>query len=100
MADKKSYTVNRAMHGDGKDYERGDTRQMAEADAAALVATGALSEKGKAAAEPAPAVVHTFGQEPSAVNDAGYTTATRDGIIAGRPAAASSAPKAKVTAKA
>ena len=37
MAEQKRYTVHRSMHGDGKDYEAGDTRLMAEADAAELV---------------------------------------------------------------
>jgi len=84
MAEKHTYTVNRAMHGDGRDYDRGDTRHLTEADAASLVATGALSLKGEAPVERAPAVRHTFGREPSRVNDGGYTTAAGDGIVAPR----------------
>jgi hypothetical protein len=86
MADKKTYTVHRAMHGDGKDYERGDTREMTEADAAPLVELGALSIKGSDPADRPAAVRHTFGQEPSAVNDGGYTVATGDGVVAPRTA--------------
>lgn len=46
MAEKKSYTVHRAMHGEGRDYARGDTRDLTPADAAPLLAIGALAEKG------------------------------------------------------
>ena len=65
MSDKHQYTVHRAMHGDGKDYERGDTREMTEVDAAPLVATGALAQKGEVPMERAPAVEHTFGRLPA-----------------------------------
>jgi hypothetical protein len=65
MSDKHQYTVHRAMHGDGKDYERGDTREMTEVDAAPLVATGALARKGEVPMERAAAVEHTFGQRPA-----------------------------------
>jgi hypothetical protein len=95
MADKHTYTVNRAMHGDGKDYARGDERQLTETDAAALIATGALSLKGKDPAEREPAVRHTFGTEPSAVNEGGYTTATGGAIASPRAPASKSAPKNK-----
>ena len=95
MADKHSYTVNRAMHGDGKDYARGDTRELTETDAAPLVTTGALSLKGKDPVEREPAVRHTFGQEPSAVNDAGYTTADGEGVTARRTAPAAKSAAAK-----
>lgn len=80
MADKKSYTVHRAMHGDGKDYVRGDTREMTEVEAAPLVKTGALALKGEAPAAREPGVRHTFGQAPSQVNEGGYTTATGEGV--------------------
>ncbi|KQM88650.1 hypothetical protein ASE67_02605 [Sphingomonas sp. Leaf23] len=76
MADKKTYTVHRAMHGDGRDYARGDTREMTEADAASLVTTGALSLEGDEPKAAAPAIEHTFGQKPSSVNDGGYTSAS------------------------
>jgi hypothetical protein len=92
MAEKHTYTVNRAMHGDGKDYARGDTRELTEADAATLLATGALSPKGKPAAEREPGVRHTFGQEPSETNE-GYTTATGDGVVAPRTATKPAAKK-------
>lgn len=85
MSEKKSYTVLRAMQGD-REYARGDTRELTEADAAALVASGALVEKGKEPAEREPAVVHTFGNAPSAVNEGGYTTPTGEGVTPGRPA--------------
>jgi hypothetical protein len=95
MADKHTYTVNRAMHGDGKDYVRGDTRELTETDAAALVATGALSLKGKEPVEREPAVRHTFGTEPSAVNEGGYTTAIGEGVSVNRAPATKPAAKSK-----
>lgn len=88
MAEKKSYTVHRSMHGDGKDYARGDTRELTEVEAAPLVKTGALSLEGEDPATREPAVRHTFGQEPSQVNEGGYTTATGEGVKL-EPAAAS-----------
>lgn len=84
MSEKKTYIVNRAMHGDGKDYARGDTRQLIETDAAALVQSGALTEKGGKVADREPAVRHTFGSEPSKVNDDGFTLAIGDGVAAVR----------------
>lgn len=98
MADKLTYTVHRAMHGDGKDYARGDTRELTEIDAAPLVATGALSLKGEDPVTREPAVRHTFGTEPSKVNDGGYTTATGEGISI-KPTATAK-PAAKPAAKA
>ncbi len=74
MADKKTYTVHRSMHGEGRDYERGDTRELTEADAAVLVASGALSPKGEDPIVPEHGIEHTFGAKPSAVNDGGYTS--------------------------
>ncbi len=48
----KTYTVARAMTADGKDYARGDTRELSEGDAAHLLASGALTEgKAKPATE-------------------------------------------------
>jgi len=85
MADKHTYTVNRAMHGDGRDYDRGDTRQLSEADAAPLIATGALSLKGEGPIEREPAVRHTFGTDAGAAPDH-YTTATVEGVVQGQPA--------------
>lgn len=79
MADKKTYTVHRAMHGNGKDYARGDTRELTEADAAPLVASGALSEEGTDPLVREPGVRHAFGQNRSAVNDSGYTDASDNG---------------------
>lgn len=78
MATKNTYIVNRAMHGDGKDYARGDTRELSETDAAPLVATGALTKKGDKTAEREPAVRHAFGTQPSKINDEGYTSALGD----------------------
>ncbi|HEU0045085.1 hypothetical protein [Sphingomonas sp.] len=66
MSAKKSYTVHRAMHGDGRDWARGDTREMAEADAAPLVATGAVALKGEVPVKHGPAVRHTFGTDVGA----------------------------------
>ena len=43
----KSYLVNRSMTGD-RDYERGETREMEETEAADLIESGALSEPGVA----------------------------------------------------
>lgn len=93
MTETKTYTVLRAMHGDGRDYARGDTREMTATDAAALVKGGALALEGEDAAIRKPAVQHTFGARPSAVNDGGYTTAIGDGIIT-PDAPASAAPAA------
>jgi hypothetical protein len=84
---KKSYTVHRAMHCDGKDYARGDVREMSETDAAALVGLGALSEVGTHPVTRDPAVLHTFGTQPSEVTERGYTTATGKGVVMGVSAA-------------
>lgn len=83
MADKK-FTVHRSMHGDGRDYERGDTRVMSEADAAPLVATGALAPEGEDPLVPAAAVEHTFGQRASEVNERGYTSPSGEGVAVPR----------------
>ncbi len=80
MSDKKTYDVHRSMHGDGRDYGRGDTREMTEADAVGLVATGALSLKGQKPVEPTPAVEHTFGTAPSELNENGFTVAAGEGV--------------------
>ncbi len=88
MSDKKTYTVHRAMHGDGKDYERGDTREMTEVDAAPLVASGALSPEGEEPVTRSGGVQHTFGTKPSEVNERGYTAATGEGILPPRAAPA------------
>jgi len=61
----KTYTVHRAMHGNGRDYERGDTREMTEADAAEMVATGALSLEGEEPIGREPGIVHTYGEPHS-----------------------------------
>lgn len=99
MAEKKTYTVHRSMHGEGRDYVRGDKRDLTEADAAALVKTGALSLEGEEPAVADPAVRHTFGSEPSAVNRAGYTTPTGDGVIAGVPPVKQAAAAEEVVAE-
>jgi hypothetical protein len=57
----KTYDVHKSMHGDGRDYEPGDTRTLAEADAVELVELGALSLKGEPPKVREPAVRHTFG---------------------------------------
>lgn len=93
MAEKKSYTVHRAMHGEGRDYARGDTRDLTPADAAPLLAIGALAEKGKEPTEREPAVRHTFGAEK--VKAAEYTTATDKGVIDGVSAAEQNAAVSK-----
>ena len=80
MADKKKYTVHRSMHGEGRDYERGDTRELTEADAAEMVRSGALSLEGEKPRVRGDAVDHTFGSRPSEVNDAGYTSASGEGV--------------------
>ena len=72
MADKKTYTVHRGMHGDGRDYQVGDTRELTEADAAELVASGALSLMGEAPKVREPSVRHTFG----AAEDTGHLDTT------------------------
>lgn len=74
MTTKKTYTVHRAMHGDGRDYARGDTREMTESDAAPLVKTGALALEGEVPLERGEPVIHTFGTAPSEVET--YTSAT------------------------
>lgn len=86
MTDTKTFTVHRAMHGDGRDYARGDTRKMTELDAAPLVKSGALSPEGEDPAIREPAVQHTFGQRPSEVNERGYVAATGEGIQPPKPA--------------
>lgn len=86
MTAKKSYTVHRSMHGEGRDYERGDTRKLTEADAAPLVATGALSPDGEEPIVREPGVQHLFGTGESDTANGGYTTATGDGVVAGRSA--------------
>ena len=100
MAEKQTYTVHRSMIGDGRDYNRGDTREMAPADAAEMIVSGALSEEGKGPLVREPSVRHTFGAEPSAVNDAGYTTPTGEGVVTDRPAVDQVAVPAKVGKKA
>jgi len=63
MADK-TYDVHRSMMGD-KEYVRGDTRTMSEADAATLVESGALSLEGEDPVAREPAVIHAFGSAKS-----------------------------------
>ncbi len=79
MSDKHTYTVHRAMHGDGKDYARGDTREMTELEAAPLVATGALAKKGEVPFERGAAVAHTFGAIKAQPGDT-YTPAIGAGV--------------------
>lgn len=95
----KTYTVHRSMHGDGRDYEPGDTRELTEADAASLVEMGALALEGEEPLTREPAVRHTFGTDPGTA-PADYTTATGEGVIVGQPAATQTdAAPAKVSAK-
>ncbi len=91
--EKKKFTVHRAMHGDGRDYARGDVREMTEADAATLVKSGALSPEGDDPLTREPGMRHTFGAEPSKVNEDGYTSATGEGISLPRATAARPRPK-------
>ena len=86
MAEKQTYDVHRSMHGDGRDYVRGDTREMSATDAAPLVEAGALSEEGQEPLVREAGVRHTFGSEVSAVSERGYTTATGEGVIVGTAA--------------
>ena len=100
MAEKQTYTVHRSMIGDGREYTRGDTREMAPADAAEMIASGALSEEGKEPLVREAGVRHTFGSEVSAVSEAGYTTPTGEGVILGTAAIDQTAVPAKVGKKA
>jgi len=84
MADKIKYTVNRSMQDGAQSYERGDTREMTEVDAAPLLATGALSKPGAKDTEREPPVRHTFGTAPT--EDAGYTSATGETVRPDRKA--------------
>lgn len=69
MSSKKTYTVHRAMHGDGRDYSRGDERELTEQEAAPLVAAGALALKGEVPVERGEPVVHAFGKAPTSTLD-------------------------------
>ncbi len=93
MADKQDYTVNRAMQDGAVSYARGDTRQLNEVDAATLLASGAISEKGARPAEREPAVRHTFGAEKSTVGD--YTSAAAGSVVIADKRANSATAKAK-----
>lgn len=94
----KTYLVHRTMQDGAKEYLPGDTRDMTEGDAAELVALGALSIEGEYPADRAPAVRHTFGAEPSAVNDGGYTIADEGRAVT--LASAAPASTKKIAAKA
>lgn len=94
MAEKIKYDVKRSMQGD-KDYNRGDTRMMTEADAAPLVATGALVRHGEKPGEREPAVRHTFGAEPN--EDRGYTDALDGKATPATDATAVREPSVQVT---
>jgi hypothetical protein len=88
----KTYAVHRSMHGDGRDYEPGDTRELEEVDAADLVASGALSLEGEEPIVPEPAVRHTFGTA-EATGHVVSTTATTDAkMLAGRKGRAAAQP--------
>lgn len=91
MADMKTYTVHRAMHGDGRDYERGDTRDMTEIDAAALVESGALSLEGENPAVRTSSVRHTFGKDEPTGHIAMTTATTDEKMAVTRPAKATKA---------
>ena len=102
MAEKQKYQVNRSMLGD-KEYGRGDTREMteAEAEAAGLLASGALSKPGEEPAQREPAVQHTFGAAP-AEDDATYTSAVTGraaGLVVGDRASAPKKAASKATGK-
>jgi hypothetical protein len=65
MSDKKiKYEVRRSMQNGAESFERGDTREMTEAEAAPLLRSGALCMPGEDPAEREPAVQHTFGTAP------------------------------------
>lgn len=75
---EKTYSVHRSMIGpDGHEYAAGDTRVLAETDAADLVASGALALVGEEPKTRDPAVQHTFGQA-EATGHVETTTATSD----------------------
>lgn len=73
------YVVHKDMHGDGRDWVRGDTRTMTEADAAPLVAVGALAKKGETPIERAAPVEHTFGTRPP--EDSVYIAVTGETVM-------------------
>ncbi len=60
----KTYTVHRSMVGtDGREYGRGDEREMTDVEAAELLANGAIAVKGEApVSRKTSAVEHTFGK--------------------------------------
>lgn len=82
MAGMKTYAVHRSMHGDGRDYEPGDTRELLEIDAADLVESGALSLVGEEPKVRNPAVVNTFGKAEPTGHLAMTTTTTDQQMLA------------------
>lgn len=94
MANMKTYTVHRGMHGDGRDYVPGDTRELTEADAAVLVESGALSLEGEEPKVREPAVRNTFGAaEPTGHLNSTIAT-TDEKMVATRIVKAPAVPKA------
>ncbi|WP_066723559.1 hypothetical protein [Sphingomonas pituitosa] len=65
MSDKKiKYEVRRSMQCGAESFERGDTRELTEAEALPLLKSGALCLPGEDPAQRDPAVMHTFGSAP------------------------------------
>ena len=90
----KTYTVHRGMHGDGRDYEAGDTRELDEMDAKDLVESGALSLVGEPPATRESSVRHTFGTAEATGHISSTTATTDEKIVA--PRAVKTAASAKV----
>lgn len=80
-----SFVVQRAMQDGATEYLPGDTREMRTADAAELVAIGALTPVGVDPPAREPAVRHTFGSVASEVNARGFTSASGDAVVLTRP---------------
>ncbi len=81
MSDKKiTYEVRRSMQCGAESFERGDTRELTEAEAAPLLQTGALCLPGEEPAERKPAVEHAFGDAPQQ-SPADYTIADPNNAV-------------------
>ncbi|SFK44434.1 hypothetical protein SAMN03159338_4269 [Sphingomonas sp. NFR04] len=81
MSDKKiKYEVRRSMQCGAESFERGDTRELTEAEALPLLKSGALCLPGEEPAERELAVQHTFGAAPQE-SPADYTVASPDNAV-------------------
>lgn len=61
MSDKIKYLVHRSMQSGSESFERGDTRELTEIEAAPLLESGAISLPGEKPATRTAGVQHTFG---------------------------------------